>query len=74
MQVLHMHDHGELAWLKLPESIRTGVPMFEAAYGKPMFEYLHDNPKEEVKFSQAMTELDHTGGPRTALSVFSACF
>lgn len=41
--------------------ITTGAKMFEAAYGKPMFDYLRDNPTEEIMFSQAMTDMDGLG-------------
>ena len=61
LQVSHFHEQGQAAWLKLLWGIKTGQPMFEAAFGKPMFEYLRDNPKEEALFSQAMSQLDHAG-------------
>lgn len=32
------------AWEHLLDSVRTGTPAFEAAYGEPLFQWLEDNP------------------------------
>ena len=65
VQVLHLHDHSALAWMKLPAAVGTGKHTFEAAYGKPLFNYLRDQSDDEVLFSKAMTEIDGLGEAQT---------
>src|ERR1019366_7618432 len=43
------------AWGELLYSIQTGVSAFEKQHGKPIFDYLSENPETGNLFDQAMT-------------------
>jgi hypothetical protein len=43
------------AWGELLYSVQTGQSAFEKIYGKPIFEFLSDNPETGRLFDQAMT-------------------
>eukprot|EP00884_Botryococcus_braunii_P016481 jgi/Botrbrau1/3516/Bobra.341_2s0043.1 len=45
---------------ELPWGLRTGGLMFEKVYGMSEFKFLASNPKVEMTYSQAMSELDHS--------------
>lgn len=68
-QVKHLHQQGELAWLRLFDGVRTGEDMFQVAYGKHLFDYLRADPAQEALFSRAMANLDHAGGHLTFKSL-----
>ncbi len=42
-------------WGEIEYSIRTGKVAFEKVYGKPIFDYLGENPEKAVIFDAAMT-------------------
>jgi hypothetical protein len=60
---LMMGGHQYLAWSELLYSIQTGRPAFEKVVGKPVFEYLSQNPEAGQIFDQAMTGI-HGGETR----------
>jgi hypothetical protein len=50
------------AWGELLYSVRTGKPAFDQIFGKPIFDYLADNPDQARTFDAAMTGVH---GPET---------
>lgn len=44
-------------WAGLADSVRTGLPAFEAVHGQPFFEYLRGHPGALGVFDAAMTEV-----------------
>ena len=51
------------AWGKLLDAVLNGTPAFELAHGKPVFEYLSDEPNDLRLFTDFMTEISR---PRLA--------
>jgi hypothetical protein len=45
------------SWGDLFETVRTGETAFDRLYGKPIFEYLGENPEEAKVFDAAMTSI-----------------
>ncbi|WP_407842042.1 methyltransferase (plasmid) [Streptomyces sp. DSM 116496] len=43
-------------WTGLADSVRTGRSVFESVHGKPVWEYMRDNPKTAEIFDLAMTD------------------
>jgi O-methyltransferase domain/Dimerisation domain len=54
------------AWRELGHSIRTGETALEHVYGKPLFEYFADSPKDGAVFNEAMTS--HASQMHTAVA------
>lgn len=52
-----INSEAYLAFGRLRDSVRTGEPVFEAAFGKPRFDWLADHPDEAALFQQAMVSL-----------------
>lgn len=52
-----MGGEAYLAWSAAAHSLRTGQPAFEAVHGKPMFEWLRDNPAASATFNEAQAGL-----------------
>ena len=52
-----INSEAYLAFARLSDSVRTGEPVFEAAFGKPRFDWLADHPVEAALFQQAMISL-----------------
>jgi len=52
---LMMGDEQFRAWSEIEYSIRTGKTSFEKVYGKPIFDYLGENPEKARIFDAAMT-------------------
>ncbi len=52
-----INSEAYLAFGRLRDSVRTGQPVFEAAFGKPRFDWLADHPEEAALFQQAMVSL-----------------
>jgi hypothetical protein len=50
-------------WFRIPESLRDGLPAFNAATGKTIWEHLAENPEEEDGFAQTMRELTLMAAP-----------
>ncbi|MCE5290679.1 MAG: acetylserotonin O-methyltransferase [Nocardiaceae bacterium] len=53
-------------WGELTYAIQTGKPSADKVYGKPMWEYLSDNPEFETVFNNAMTALTKLDWPTVA--------
>ncbi|MCW2877866.1 MAG: putative O-methyltransferase [Sphaerisporangium sp.] len=45
------------AWSAAVHSLRTGLPAFDVVFGKPMFDWLGDNPDASVVFNEAQAGL-----------------
>jgi hypothetical protein len=59
-------------WGQLPYSVRTGRPAVDELRGKPMFEYLDENPEFAAVFNDGMTSVsDMELGPILAAYDFS---
>ena len=59
------HPHHWEHWGELPYSVQTGKPSVDALRGKPMFEWLDDEPEFAAVFNEGMTsasETNWTGG------------
>lgn len=56
------------AWAHLLDSVRTGRPAFEIAFGRGLFDYYAANPAAEAVFDEAMSEFTRreTGDLMTA--------
>ncbi|MCC3773169.1 SAM-dependent methyltransferase, partial [Streptomyces sp. UNOC14_S4] len=52
----------------LEETLRTGVPGFEAAHGKPFFEKLRTDPDLQHSFDLGMSSLSRRAEPKIAAS------
>lgn len=50
-------------WFRLPETLRDGLPAFNAATGKTIWEHLADHPDEEEGFARTMRELTLMAAP-----------
>ncbi|NUP73384.1 MAG: SAM-dependent methyltransferase [Sinomonas sp.] len=50
-------------WARIPESVRDGLPAFNAATGQTIWEYLAGNPDEEAGFARTMRELTLMAAP-----------
>ena len=59
-------DFFQRAWGRLEYSVRTGKTALDEVYGKPIFEYLKDNPQEAQFFNDAMTSLSMMDSPSVA--------
>jgi hypothetical protein len=59
---LLMADEHYASWGDLLYSLQTGKPSFDRIYGKPIFEYLAQNPDRASNFDAAMTGFH---GPET---------
>jgi hypothetical protein len=62
MAIMMGEEHYQ-AWGELLYSIRTGEPAFERIFGKPVFEFLSQNPEQAAVFDKAMVGVH---GPETA--------
>lgn len=51
------------AWVELPHTIRTGEAGYGKYFGKPLFEYIAEDPERAAVFDAAMTAIH---GPETA--------
>lgn len=51
------------AWERLPETVRTGRPALDLAYGISFFEYLAKNPAPAATFFEGMTNFSSIEGP-----------
>ena len=60
MNSLEWHNRG---WENLDYSVRTGKTAIEKVYGKPLFEFLRDNPELAANFNDAMTSMSTGDGP-----------
>lgn len=47
-----------LAFSRLGHSVRTGLPAFDAVFGKPRFDWLAEHPDEATLFQRAMMALN----------------
>ena len=47
-------------WGHLPYSVQTGRPSVDSLRGKPMFEWLEDEPEFAVTFNERMTSASDT--------------
>jgi len=47
-------------WGHLPYSVQTGLPSIEALRGKPVFEWLDENPEIAAVFNEGMTSASNT--------------
>lgn len=63
---LMMGDEHFHSWGDLLHSVRTGQPAFDQRYGKPIFDFLSENPARAQVFDAAMTGFH---GPETAAMV-----
>ena len=63
MALMNSDEWHTRGWEKLEYSIRTGKQVPESIYGKPLFEYLRDNPEPAANFNAAMTALSIADGP-----------
>jgi hypothetical protein len=55
-------------------SVRTGQPAADAALGKPIFNYLADNPEDAARFDRAMTDVSRVFERAIVAAYdFSAC-
>jgi orsellinic acid C2-O-methyltransferase len=54
---LHRGREAFAAWGELEHAVRTGEAAFEAAHGKPFFEYLRSNPDAGAAFDGTMVRL-----------------
>ncbi|RLU86929.1 SAM-dependent methyltransferase [Streptomyces griseocarneus] len=52
----------------LEETLRTGVPGFEVAYGKPFFEHLQGDPATQRSFDLGMSAMSGRNEPQIAAS------
>lgn len=57
--------HGR-GWSHLEYCVRTGKQALDKIYGKPVFDYLKENPAEAQIFNDAMTELSMIDSPAVA--------
>lgn len=57
--------HGR-GWSHLEYCVRTGKQALDKIYGKPVFDYLKENPAEAQIFNDAMTELSMIDSPAIA--------
>jgi hypothetical protein len=53
-------------WDHLEYSVRTGKPAVEEIYGKPVFEYLQENPQDAQIFNEGMTAISTIDSPPVA--------
>jgi hypothetical protein len=51
--IMHGTTHWQ-NWGELEHSLRTGLPAFERAFGKPLFDYLASDPDASLRFDQSM--------------------
>jgi hypothetical protein len=59
---------------RLPETLRTGVPAFELAHGRPFFDYLAEQPELNAIFDRSMARLSQIENPVIAASYpFERC-
>ncbi|MFO0866128.1 MAG: methyltransferase [Gemmataceae bacterium] len=61
-----MGDEHYASWGQLEHSVRTGEPAFDRIYGKPIFQYLGEQPEQAKIFDAAMTGIH---GPETPAMV-----
>lgn len=61
-----MGDEHYASWGQLEHSVRTGKPAFDHIYGKPIFQYLGEQPEQAKIFDAAMTGIH---GPETPAMV-----
>ncbi len=57
---------GQESWTQLPHSLRTGRNGLEKAFGKPLFEYLAERPREASLFSETMVGFHGAEPPAVA--------
>ena len=48
-------EEQDRCWDDLPEAVRTGEPVFERLYGRPVFAYLGEHPEQAKIFDAAMS-------------------
>jgi hypothetical protein len=48
-------EEQDRCWDDLLETVRTGEPVFERLYGRPVFDYLSEHPEQAQIFDSAMT-------------------
>jgi len=53
-------------WDHLEYSVRTGKPAVEDVYGKPIFQYLHEDPEAAQIFNEGMTAISTIDSPPVA--------
>jgi len=62
-------DWAYRAYGDILHSVQTGQPAFDHVYGKPLFEYLAENPDQARIFNDAMTNSSQSSAP-AILSVY----
>jgi hypothetical protein len=62
-------DWAYQAYGDILHSVQTGQPAFDHVYGKPLFEYLTENPEQARIFNEAMTNSSQSSAP-AILSVY----
>jgi hypothetical protein len=55
--------HYQQPWGRLTDTVETGTPGAEMAFGKPMWDYLDDNPEFAATFNNAMTRMSALDWP-----------
>lgn len=54
------------SWQRLVETVKTGRPGLDLAYGMPFFEYLTKHPEPAATFFEGMTNFSSVEGPAVA--------